>query len=282
MKSILCFVFLASVLLLSAISTSTTATTTTQNSNDINSAGGLSPATPKTAAAATPLPNPMTNSPMQPIMRAIDIIEFVSQFSNSESDGFGVVKMRSTMEEKEMSDEGPSGRSMDSLAKTSDPLTALSKVLVYGAVKVATIILSVIMYTMSMLMPNLFATVSVNYRNAAHTGPLDYVDYTVVSESIASLPTRSFELFDIRDVDCQNRAMCEIGEYVSTFFGPQVAKTIQFMERLLQNGSTQKSLYMDAMVRGLGYSDCKVSFKTCPRSPFKKFQQLINAFSKIY
>ena len=123
----------------------------------------ISPATPVVTEASILT----STSPMQPIMRAIEIIEFVSKFSNSESEGFGVAKIHSSMEVKD--DNEVSSKDRGSLSKTNDPLTALSSLAIYGFMKISSLLLSMLMYFVTMFNPGAWSSGNARYvRNWNH------------------------------------------------------------------------------------------------------------------
>ncbi|KAI2801664.1 hypothetical protein RDWZM_000840 [Blomia tropicalis] len=266
-----------------------TSLTDSSDENEVNDdqIEPISPATPQmveVSSSTVPIASTIssimgsTNSPMQPIMRAIEIIEFVSKFSNSDG-SFGVRKIQSALEDiSEQAESMNVKRSDVVMTKTTDPLTALSSLAIYGTMKVTSIILSVAMYIVSMLMPGSFAGPPRSSINEYSTH-FDHIDYNTISDSIRSIPIRSFELFEINETDCQNRAMCEVGQSISNLF-PTISKVIRF---IAEHFNVRSINYNDAIIRGLGWTDCNARYaKSCPRSPFKKFHQLLNTFTKFY
>lgn len=242
---------------------------------------------------ATPLVTPVTGSPMQPIMRAIEIIEFVSKFSNSDGNqggSFGIAKMHSALEDTDGKGDSDADRmlmkekaSSNGLTKSTDPLTALSSLLVYGAMKATSFVLSLLMYLVALVNPSFWS--SSMGGNGKGGAPLEnMIDYEVITNSIRSLPERSFRLFDINEAECQSRAMCEVGQSIGGILPAALSRWVRFAaERInLSGNGVRDGFNTEAMLRGLGWSDCKSSYGSCPRSPFKKFQQLIATFSKLY
>lgn len=218
---------------------------------------------------ATPVASSVTTSSIRPLMRAIEIIEFVSKFSNSESEGFGVTQIHSALEDNDDNELAKE----KSLTKTADPLNALSSLAVYGATKILTLFLSAFMYFLSLINPNAFASGPIY-----STDGFKQVDYSAITNTIRSIHSRSFQLFDIRETECQNRAMCEIGQSIGGYF-PALSRWVRFVEEQFNF----KSLYNEALIRGVGLSDCQSTYKqSCPRSPLKKFQQIVTTFTKFY
>ncbi len=256
-------------------------------SDDQNDEEAISPATPS-------LVTPVTGSPMQPIMRAIEIIEFVSKFSNSEGDGssggaggsFGIAKMHSALEDTDGRGDSEADRLLmnekstifSSITKSTDPVTALSSLVVYGVAKTASFLLSLLMHLVALVNPGILSA------SSSKGSPMEnMIDYEVITASIRSLPERSFRLLDIPEAACQSRAMCEVGQSVGGYLPAALSRWIRFLAERFNLSGGNDGFNTEAMLRGLAWSDCKSRYAGgCPRSPFKKFQQLMTTFSKLY
>ncbi|KAH9391346.1 hypothetical protein TYRP_006949 [Tyrophagus putrescentiae] len=247
----------------------------------------ISPATPS-------LVTPVTGSPMQPIMRAIEIIEFVSKFSNSEGEGssggaggsFGIAKMHSALEDTDGRGDSEADRLLMKekrhllgITKSTDPVTALSSLVVYGVAKAASFLLSLLMHLVAMVNPGILSA-----SKGSSSSPMEnMIDYEVITASIRSLPERSFRLLDIPEAACQSRAMCEVGQSVGGYLPAALSRWIRFLAERFNLSGGNDGFNTEAMLRGLAWSDCKSRYSGgCPRSPFKKFQQLMATFSKLY
>src|SRR6218665_2290098 len=165
---------------------------------------------PEVSTKPPTVPAGMPN--LQPIMRAIEVFEFISKFSNSDQDGFGVAKVHSTsMTFDDNANDSTNARNPEKssstgngLVRTSDPVTMFLSVMVYGASKLSALILTWFMYLSASIMPG---SVDGDFR---YQDNFYHLDYNTISDSIRQLPVKGFNLFDIREEECQSRAMCEI------------------------------------------------------------------------
>lgn len=188
-----------------------------------------------------------------PLTRAIEVIELVSKLS---SDTSHAIQFISTSISK---------------STTTDPLTFVSTIAVYGFIKAVSLLVSGFLYVSSLIAPNSAASIPM-----LDLYSLQNIDYNIVSNSISSVPEKSFRLFDIRDEECKSRAMCEVGEMVRRYL-PQIGVYV----RLATERLDLKDIYTAAMLRGIGWTDCDSAYGQCGKSPFKKFHRIINSIGKL-
>lgn len=157
-----------------------------------------------------------------------------------------------------------------------DPITAIPSIIIYGAIKFVSYLVSLFIYFSSLITPwQLDPNAKISFIDLES---LHNIDYEIISNSVRSVPERSFRLLDIREEECKSRAMCEIGEQIHSYW-PRVATYIRLaVEQLNVNDSN-----VGSTLRGLGWADCGSVFQDkCPRSPFAKFFQIYTSMQKLF
>lgn len=159
-----------------------------------------------------------------------------------------------------------------------DPITFIPSIIVYGAIKMISFLVSGFIYTSSLIAPwQIDPNAKISFIDLES---LHNIDYDTISNSIRSVPERSFKLLDIREEECKSRAMCEIGEKINSYW-PRLATYIRLAVEQLNVASDDNNTM--AMLRGLGWADCDETFRQsqCQRSPFKKFYQILTSLQKL-
>lgn len=157
----------------------------------------------------------------------------------------------------------------------TDPITAIPSIIIYGAIKLVSYLVSLFIYFSSLITPwQLDPNAKISFIDLES---LHNIDYEIISNSVRSVPERSFRFLDIREEECKSRAMCEIGEQIHSYW-PRVATYIRLaVEQLNVNDSN-----VGSTLRGLGWADCGSVFQEkCPRSPFAKFVQIYISMQKL-
>lgn len=195
-----------------------------------------------------------------PITKAIEVIELVSKLSSDTTNAINFIRSKIPKPNTGL----------------TDPLTFATTIMVYGLIKVISFMVSAFFYVSSMVAPWW-------QQNTTSSIPLidlytlQNIDYNIISNSINSVPEKSFKLLDIREDECKSRAMCEVGELVRKYF-PQIGVYV----RLATERLDLRDIYTTAMLRGVGWTDCDSTYGRCSKSPFKKFHRILNAISKMY
>lgn len=105
---------------------------------------------------------------------------------------------------------------------------------------------------------------------------LTKLNYELLSKSIDSIKSKNF-LIELRGPSCHERAICEVGEFVSVRY----PKVHEWMEKTLTGALEQFILadqYLLSMLKGLKKHNCTISYNQCTKSPFHTWTEILAKF----
>lgn len=235
-----------------------------ENRLNLSSATNATDRLPSSSSPPPPYSSSETNSdPMQlaiTLNSAIEMLNMISRLSTQTNDFFRTAS-------KLASENG---------IPVNDPVTFIPSIIIYGAVKSLSYLVSMLIYLSSLIVPGqIESNAKISFIDL---DSLNSIDYEFISNSVRMVPEHSFRLLDIKEEPCKSRAMCEIGQYIHSYW-PHFAAYIRLaMERL-----NVRDTNFGSILRGLGWADCDQKFRqSCNRSPFNKFHQIFYSMSKLY
>ncbi|XP_046910565.2 uncharacterized protein LOC124491894 [Dermatophagoides farinae] len=199
-----------------------------------------------------------------PINSAIEMLNMVTKFTTQTNEMYQAAQ--------KLAKENGFGNGM------VDPITFIPSIIIYGAIKIVSYLVSTFIYASSLIAPwQMDPNAKISFIDLES---LNNIDYDTISNSVRSVPERSFKLLDIREEECKSRAMCEIGQHIHSYW-PRVATYIRLAVDQLNVASDDNNTM--AMLRGLGWADCEETFRQsqCQRSPFRKFYQILTSLQKL-
>ncbi|KAI1303008.1 hypothetical protein HDE_02394 [Halotydeus destructor] len=173
-----------------------------------------------------------------------------------------------------------SKRSFDLGLLVSQLPVALAGLTIIGAFKIAIIILSTF-YAITAVFPSVLGLMGltvmpITFRSVSNSiVDLKNLNYELVTQSLSTLPDKSFEALDIREAECKTRAICEMGSTLRTQF-PTVATCIESLGEKFAPLIGDK--YIHALVKGTQRLDCGISYSKCPTSPFQRWTDIAAVF----
>lgn len=128
------------------------------------------------------------------------------------------------------------------------------------------------------LLPNVHLTSSMEQMRSLTDGvdELTKLNYDLLSKSIDSIRNKNF-LIEMKGPSCHERAICEVGEFVSIRY-PRV---YDWMQSTLTGTLEQFIIadqYIISMLKGLKKHNCTISYNQCAKSPFHTWSEILSKF----
>lgn len=128
------------------------------------------------------------------------------------------------------------------------------------------------------ILPNIALTSSIEQMRSLTDGvdELTKLNYDLLSKSIDSIRSKNF-LIEMKGPSCHERAICEVGEFVSIRY-PRV---YDWMQSTLTGTLEQFIIadqYIISMLKGLKQHNCTVSYNQCAKSPFHTWSEILSKF----
>lgn len=165
----------------------------------------------------------------------------------------------------------PSKESMYSMTARATP-SALAAVTLYGTFKFAVVVLAAF-YCVTTFFPAFFSLFGIPARSLTNMeNEIRSITYdTVIARSFDTIKKKSFFL-DLQDNSCKNRAICEVGSYITDKF-PTVSYWISGL------GAVDNLIAGDqftlSMMKGMkNPNSCADSYPKCKNSPFSRWNEV--------
>lgn len=165
----------------------------------------------------------------------------------------------------------PTKESMFAMTARATP-SALAAVTLYGTFKFAVVVLAAF-YCVTTFFPAFFSLFGIPARSLTNMeNEIRSITYdTVIARSFDTIKKKSFFL-DLQDNSCKNRAICEVGSYITDKF-PTVSYWISGL------GAVDNLIAGDqftlAMMKGMkNPNSCADSYPKCKNSPFSRWNEV--------
>lgn len=149
-----------------------------------------------------------------------------------------------------------------------------------SSLKLAALVLSSLFAFSSLLSPLVSVRLTDSFQQMRSLSDgvdeMTKLNYDLLSKSIDSIKSKNF-LVELKGPSCRERAICEVGEFVSVRY-PRV---FNWMENTL-TGTLEQFILVDqyilSMLKGLKKQNCTMSYSQCARSPFHKWTEILSKF----
>ena len=169
----------------------------------------------------------------------------------------------------------PNKESVFAMTARATP-SALAAITLYGTFKFAVVVLAAF-YCVTTFFPAFFSLFGIPARSLGNIeNEIRSITYDkIVARSLDTIKKKSF-LLDLEDGSCKDRAICEVGSFISDKF-PSVTYWITGL------GAADNLVFGDqftlAMMKGMkNRNSCAHSYPKCKRSPFSTWNEIAEKF----